>query len=271
MEIRNIQRTGNMHYFYLPTSWCRDRKISSASKVGVSYGGDGSLIISPEITEKKPKHLKLSITEDNQDIIHKLVVASYINPASSFEIMLEKEIDFKRITCEGPVAVSHPESLLKTMVKKIKNMMIVMEKDYDRELIERYEDEIDRSKMLIDKAVISALMYEGGTRTRIIELYYISLISKELERLVDHLIRLDRKELRFLGEIARPIELLMGIIEHPSSLNLESAMGFAKAVSRIKHIEVKSVATYDKERMKQSLIAISEVVMDWMITLKIEG
>ncbi|HIJ18503.1 TPA: hypothetical protein HA372_02325 [Candidatus Woesearchaeota archaeon] len=290
MEIRNIQRTGNMHYFYLPTSWCRDRKISSASKVGVSYGGDGSLIISPEITEKKPKHLKLSITEDNQDIIHKLVVASYINPASSFEIMLEKEMDFtkllnqkrlislesveidrKRITCEGPVAVSHPESLLKTMVKKIKNMMIVMEKDYDRELIERYEDEIDRSKMLIDKAVISALMYEGGTRTRIIELYYISLISKELERLVDHLIRLDRKELRFLGGIARPIELLMGIIEHPSSLNLESAMGFAKAVSRIKHIEVKSVATYDKERMKQSLIAISEVVMDWMITLKIEG
>ena len=258
--------------------------------MSISYGGNGSLIISPEITEKKPKHLKLSITEDDQDIIHKLVVASYINPASSFEISLEKEMDFtkllnqkrlislesveidrKRITCEGPVAVSHPESLLKTMVKKIKNMMIVMEKNYDRELIERYEDEMDRSKMLIDKAVISALMYEGGTKARTIELYYISLISKELERLVDHLIRLDRKESKFLGNIAKPIELLMGIVESPSSLDLGSALGFAKSVSGIKNIEVKNVATYDKERMKQSLIAISEVVMDWMVTLKIEG
>src|SRR3989338_9483189 len=140
MEIRNIQRTGNMHYFYLPTSWCRDRKIGPHSKVSISYGGNGSLIISPEITEKKPKHLKLSITEDDQDIIHKLVVASYINPASSFEISLEKEMDFtkllnqkrlislesveidkKQITCNGAISISDPESLLKTMAKKVKN------------------------------------------------------------------------------------------------------------------------------------------------------
>lgn len=289
METRNIQKTGNMHYFYLPTSWCRDRKIGSHSKVGVSYGGDGSLIISPQASEKKPKHLKFSIAENDQDIIHKLVVASYINPTSSFEITLEKEMDFtkllnqkrlislesveidqKRITCEGPVTVSHPESLLKTMVKKIKNMMIVMQKSPDRELIERYEDEIDRSKMLIDKAIISALMYEPGTKTRTIELYYISLISKELERLVDHLIRLGKKEAKFLLEISRPIELLMGITEEPHMLDTNAAIGFAKIVGKIRRIEVKDVATYDKERMKQSLVSISEVIMDWMVTLKIE-
>src|SRR3989338_7702806 len=97
METRNIQKTGDMHYVYLPTSWCRDRKLSSGSKVSISYGRDGSLIISPQATEKNSKHLKFSISEDDQDIIHKLVVAAYINPASSFEITLQKEMDFTKL------------------------------------------------------------------------------------------------------------------------------------------------------------------------------
>ena len=86
MEIRNIQRTGDMHYLYLPTAWCRGHKITSKSKVSIEYNSDGSLTISPEIIEKKPKHLKFHITEDDPDIIHKLVMASYINPVASFEI-----------------------------------------------------------------------------------------------------------------------------------------------------------------------------------------
>ncbi len=290
METRNIQKTGDMQYVYLPTSWCRDRKLGAGSKVGLSYGGDGSLIISPQATEKKPKHLKFSISEDDQDIIHKLVVASYINPASSFEITLQKEMDFtkllnqkrlislesveidqKRITCEGPLSVVHPESLLKTMVKKIKNMMIVMGRNYDKELIERYEDEIDRSKMLIDKAVISALMFEWVSKTLTIELYYISLISKELERLVDGLITLDEKDLKFLSEIERPIELLSAIVEQPDALTLEHAIGFAKAASKIRRRTIIDVRTYEMERVKQNLVTVSEVVMDWMVTKKLEG
>jgi antitoxin component of MazEF toxin-antitoxin module len=290
METRNIQKTGEMHYVYLPTSWCRDRKLAAGSRVGISYGGDGSLVISPQIAEKKPKHLKFSINEDDQDIIHKLVVASYINPASSFEITLQKEMDFtkllnqkrlislesveidqKRITCEGPVSVVHPESLLKTMVKKIKNMMIVMEKNYDKELIERYEDEIDRSKMLIDKAVISSLMFEGVSKTLTIELYYISLISKELERLVDGLINLEKKDVKFISEIEKPIELLGSIVDHEETLTLETALGFAKMVSRIKKRTVVDVRTYEMERMKQNLVTVSEVIMDWMVTRKLES
>jgi hypothetical protein len=180
------------------------------------------------------------------------------------------EIDQKRITCEGPVSVVHPESLLKTMVKKIKNMMIVMEKNYDKELIERYEDEIDRSKMLIDKSVISALMFEGATKIRTIELYYISLISKELEQLVDGLINLERKDIKFLAEMGKPVELLSAIVEQPDTLALEHAMGFAKAVSKIRRHDVVDVRTYKMEQIRQNLVTVSEVIMDWMVTLKLE-
>lgn len=289
MEIRNIQRTGDMHYLYLPTSWCREHKVTSKTKVGVEQSSDGSLLISPQIIEKKPKHLKLNISEDDQDIIHKLTVACYINPVSSFEINLDKEMDFtkllnqkrlislesveidkKQITCNGAISISDPGSLLRTMTKKIKNMIIVMQKSYDRELIERYEDEIDRSKMLIDKSIISSLTFERTTNTKTIDLYYISLISKDLERMVDHLICVSSKESDFLAVIQETIDQLQSIIDNTSSLNHKTALQFVKKVSKIKAFEVKDIRSYDKERIRLSLTTIAEVITDWAITREIE-
>ncbi len=290
MEIRNIQKTGDMHYVYLPTIWCREQKITSKSKVGIKYNSDGSLTISPEITEKKPKHLKFYIAEDKPEVIHKLVVASYVNPVSSFEINMDKEMDFtklldqkrlislesveidkKQITADGVVTVADPSSLLKTMARKIKNMIIVMSMKYDKELIERYEDEIDRSKLLIDKSVIGSLTFGRTTKLSNIELYYISSISKELERMVDRLIRLGQEDKKFLNGIAKPIEILQNILQDTSKLDQKHAMEFAKAVSLIKKPDVKDVKSIDMVRIRQSLITISEVVMDWMVTLKIEN
>ena len=290
MDIRNIQKTGDMHYVYLPTLWCREHNIGAKSKISLEHNTDGSIIISPELIEKKPKHLKFNIDEDEPEVIHKLVVASYINPVASFEINMGKERDFtnllnqkrlislesveidkKQITSHGVVTVSDPGSLLKTMVKKIKNMIIVMSKNYDKELIQRYEDEIDRSKMLIDKCVIGSLTFERTTKLKNIDLYYISLISKELERMVDRLICLDKTNKKFLDEISKPIEILQNILQEPSQLNQNHAIEFAKSISSIKRIEVKDVKTNDMSRIIQNLDTISEVIMDWMVTLKIEN
>lgn len=289
MEIRNVQRTGDMHYVYLPTSWCREHKIGPKSKVSIEQSSEGRLIISPQITEKKPKNLKFSISEDDQEVIHKLVVACYINPVNSFEINFEKELDFtkllhqkrlislesveidkKQITCSGTITVSDPESLLKTMTRKIKNMITVMLKSYDKQLIERYEDEIDRSKMLIDKSIISSLTFERNLSLKTIDLYYISLISKDLERMVDHLICISSKESGFLQELYESIGQLQAIIDNTSHLNQKTALSFVKKTSQMKPFEVKDVRTYDKERIRLSLITISEVITDWAITREIE-
>lgn len=289
MEIRNIQRTGDMHYLYLPTSWCRERKIGSKSKVSVEQDSNGALVILPQITEKKPKNLKFSIAEDDQDIIHKLVVACYINPMSSFEINFEKEMDFtkllnqkrlislesveidkKQITCQGSTSITDPESLLRTMTRKIKNMVVVMQKSYDKELIERYEDEIDRSKMLIDKSIISSLTFERAASLKTIDLYYISLISKDLERMVDHLICVSSRESEFLNIVYGVIDQLQSIIDNNSDLNHKAALQFLKRISKIKSFEVKDIKSYDKERIRLSLAAIGDVVADWAITREIE-
>lgn len=289
MEIRNIQKTGNMHYLYLPTSWCREHKIGPKSKVSIEQSSDGSLVVSSQLAEKKPKHLKFNIAEDDQEIIHKLVVACYINPISSFEINFEKEMDFtkllnqkrlislesveidkKQITCHGAVSISDPESLLKTMTKKIKNMITVMLKSYDQGLIERYEDEIDRSKMVIDKSIISSLTFERATNLKTIDLYYISLISKELERIVDHMICISSKEHEFLNLLHDVMDNLHNIIENIGSLNHKTALQFIKNTGKIKGIEVKDVKSYDKERIRLSLTTIAEVITDWAITKEIE-
>ena len=289
MDIRNIQRTGDMHYLYLPTSWCREHKIGSKSKVSIEQASDGKLIIYPEITLNKPKHLQFDISEDEEEIIHKLVVSSYIHPLASFEINLEKEMDLTKllnqkrlislesveidknqITSNGTVTVSDPESLLKTMVKKIKNMLLIMQKSYDKELIERYEDEIDRSKMLIDKSVIESLIIGKTSKLKTIELYYISLISKELERMVDRLICLDNSSQKFLDGVAKPVEMLQEILQNPDALDQDKAIDFAKAVL-IKADDSKITRAYDMGRIKQHLITISEVVMDWMVTIKMQN
>ena len=289
MEIRNVQKTGDMHYLYLPTAWCREHKLGSKSKVSIEQSSDGTLTVSPQITERKPKHLRFNISEDDQEIIHKLVVACYINPVSSFEINFEKELDYtkllnqkrlislesveidkKQITCHGSISISDPESLLKTMARKIKNMIVVMQNSYDEKLIERYEDEIDRSKMLIDKSIISSLTFERTTKLKTIDLYYISLISKDLERMVDHLIRVSSRETEFLNSIYDVVDQLQSIIENTNILNHKIALQFIKKVSKIKNFEVKDIKSYDKERIRLSLTTIAEVVTDWAITKEIE-
>ena len=125
--------------------------------------------------------------------------------------------------------------------------------------------------MLIDKSVIGSLAFGRTTKLKNIDLYYISLISKELERMVDRIICLDKNDKKFLEEITKPIEILQNISQDTTKLSQAQAMEFAKEVSLIKNMAVKDVRTNDMSRIKQNLTAISEVVMDWMVTLKIEN
>lgn len=293
MEIHKVQRTGDMHYVYLPTAWCKEQKISHASKVSIAKGSSGSLIITPKLVEKRHKNLQLSINDDNLDIINKLVVASYINPLDSFIINLEKpldqgklldqkrllsvelmEIDGKRISCESSLSGGEPDLFLKTMVSKIKNMLIIMTRNYNDELIQRYEEEIDRNRLLIDKSVISAMTFNRETKIKTINLHYISLIAKDLERMVDHLILVDKKEKGFLNGILELMESLKEVIElsiDPSKkLSYTDVIKFARKIFRMREEKVEDINSYHKIRIRHYFGSISEVMMDWAITNETE-
>jgi phosphate uptake regulator len=293
MDVRNIQKTGNMFYVYLPTAWCKKFGITSDSQVQLTTDTQGKLSVSATLQEKKPKHIQLTIDETDLEVINKLIVSCYINPAGSFRINLKEkldqaklldqkklvsielvEIEGKQITCEGSVSVSDPSMILKTLVNKIKNMLIVMNKNYNKELIERYEEEIDRNRLLIDKAIISALTFHQPLKKSSLSLFYISRIAKELESVADYLILIDQKEKKFLDEISKKMDSLKKtlelVLESSNEFDYKLAIAFCKEIIAIKPIKITSVEMYHKHQIRASLMDVSEVLMDWAITHEVE-
>jgi len=291
MDIRNVQKTGNMFYVYLPTIWCRAHGITSKSKISLNTNNDGTLTIHPQITKGKKKNIALDISETDQDIINKLIVACYINPAGSFNINLKNELtatklldqkklisvelvefDGKHISCESSITVEDPMSLLITMIRKISNMLLVMKKNYNKELIERYEEEIDRSNLLIEKAVLAGLVLGESLYLRPADLHYLAILAKELERLVDRLKTLESSEKPFFDSVSPTIDFLKEMFGSPVceknkvNINHERAIAFTKLVKKIKQQNPTSASSYSKTRIRNRLISISEILFDWSIT-----
>jgi len=294
MDVRNVQKTGNMHYVYLPTAWCKQHKLSSKCKVMTKVNEDGTLTLSSELKKTKKKELLLRIKEDNLDIIHKLIIASYLAPASGFRIELDKNIDYTKlldqkklislelvelnkhsITCESSIVIEDVGALLKTMLRKIRNMLVVMMKNYNKELVNRYEEEIDRSQLLLEKSIIEAYTLHHSSQLRIVELYYVSLISRELERLVDLLNNAQSSDKEFLQKILNVIDslkdLLVNIGSSKFSLSYNVSISFIKKVEKIENVKVHDIATYEKKRMKEHIVNISELLIDWSMLYELEG
>ncbi|MGM5482359.1 MAG: PhoU domain-containing protein [Nanobdellota archaeon] len=287
MEIRKVQKTGDMHYIYLPTNWCKKHNINSKAKLSLDENSSGALLLYPHETKEKERKLELKIDEEDQDVINKLIMACYINPLSSFKIHLKKEmdvskllnqknimglesveIDKKAISSDSTVSLSDPDLLLKTMVKKVKNLVLMMDSNYNEELIRRYEEEIDRNKILIEKSIIGYMTLSSPAKLKMIDLFYISQITRDLERMVDHLIKLKKEDLGFIKQVGEVIQKLKEDIEavdikkKEDKLEYNDSILFLKKVKKLKHKEKE----YNKRRIKSLLLNISEVLLDWSIT-----
>ncbi len=290
MEIRKVQKTNDMFYLYLPTKWCKQYAIKGQSKVGVQANTDGSLGIYAQPGENELIDVRFKTKGDNPESLHKFIVACYISPANSFKIALQEgvsytkvlnqknlmslelvELDGNTVTCESSVQLSDPLSMLHTMMRKVKNLVSLLSKQEHRELVERYEEEIDRSKLLIEKSIISSLVYPAQSQHKGIELHFMSLISKELERLADHLISLKNIQPAFLKRVSDAVSQLQRLLqEEYKELTTPNAMKLLDSISLLKSGQVRDLETYDLRRISRALNSISEVIMDWAIVKEIE-
>jgi phosphate uptake regulator len=294
MDIRKVQKTGDMHYVYLPTSWCKRHKIDGTSKLFLEENKSGVLTLSPTEIKKKEYHFVIKTDEKDQDTINKLIVACYINPLSSFKIILTEEIDTSQllqmknivslesveietntISSQSSIHLNDPDLLFKTLIRKTKNMITMMLNSYNNELVKRYEEEIDRSKMLIEKAVIQYMSYSAPIKLKITDLYYVSLITRDLERVIDHLILFDEKEKQFIEQVSEVIQKLKEIIDpidlqKQESFDHKIALEFVNTIKKIKKVAKTDPKYYDKRRIRSLLTKISEVVLDWSITNEID-
>ncbi|MBN2454576.1 hypothetical protein JXB11_03450 [Candidatus Woesearchaeota archaeon] len=286
MDIRNVQKSGNTYYIYLPASWCKQNNISTKSKVALETSSEGNLLISPNAAERKESNLFLNIKEHDMKIINKFIVASYLNPVKSFRIQVDRKItsldilDQKRllggievvefgdnqIMCESSITVEDPGVLLKTMIKKMANMLNIMMKGSSAELLERYEEEIDRSNMLITKSVITALMFRTSSKLRNIDLFYISLLSKNLEGVADNFLKL-KKQKNLQQNCLDLMNLLVKTIEE---MNVQSTVKFAKEVRKIELLIDRQSNSERIIPLKTYLGQLVDTLVDWTITQEIE-
>ena len=291
MDIRNIQKTGNMHYVYLPTSWCKQYKISSDTKVSLQTNSDGSLSIFPDVRESKEKTVHIELPEATPEVLIKLVMACYINPTSSFTITLGKEIDISKIlsqkksisalefvdldenniTHESSISIKDSYSLLRTMVKKIKSLVQVMDEHYDGGLVDKYEEEIDKSKLLITKAITSALVLQEPTKSKPIDLYYMALIAQDLERMVDSLILVEEKEKEFFKQIGEILELMLKLIGDVEELKVGAVIELQTLITKMRMPNVENLKTYGLRRINIHFESIADIFFDWAITKEVQS
>jgi phosphate uptake regulator len=153
-------------------------------------------------------------------------------------------------------------------------MLVVFADDPNKELIQKYEEEIDRNRIMIDKAVISSMMNKRESKLRTVDLFYIALIAKDIERLADHIIVIDEKEKQFLTDVLDVVKSLKEMIDlatdPKTKIDYHSAIKFSAKAIKLKEGKGSGIESYHKVRIRHYLANISDVLMDWAVTNEIE-
>ncbi|MEK6916342.1 MAG: hypothetical protein AABW92_01230 [Nanoarchaeota archaeon] len=286
MDSRKIQRSGTTYYLYLPASWCREHKITTDSVVYLDKSSRGDLMVMPKKSETNLSSLNLELIENSPEVINKMIIASYINPVKEFKISLKENIsadqilqhklllgglelvDFEEslITCRTSLALSDPDSLLKGVIKKVLSIARLMKEDKKHELIKKYEEEVDKSNLLIHKAIITTLMYRQESKLRHIDLFYIGGLSRLIEQIADILITLGDNN-KLIDIVEKMSVSLLSILD---DLKQQNVVNFITEVEKLDRVEVKNLETYKEKRIYSLLAHMGEVLCNWVITKKID-
>ena len=109
-------------------------------------------------------------------------------------------------------------------------------------------------------------------KIRTIDLFYMTMIARSLETMVDNLIVIKNTEKEFFKSILETMESLHQIVETLSNgneLSCREAINFIEKALAMELPKSNAQSCYTK-RVKRSLIRVSEVLIDWAITKKLE-
>ena len=283
MEIRKVQRSGNTNYLYLPSDWCKRHNITRGSSLVVERTAEGALLLKSETTENQRQDLHVVLDVTDPRVVSKFVVASSLLPVNSFNIRLRDKVpqleileqrkllggvemvEFggKTISCEHLVMAQDPLALLRTMIRKLTHLLHLLQEEHDEHLLERYEEEIDRSNVLITKSAMSALLHRPSGNLRAIELFYLAILSKNLECFADELHQLKKQKHTLKACTA----LMRHLLKTLDILNCKTAGDFAQqAVLLIERIAKRQ----HTELLQMSLHQCADAVVDWALTKELD-
>jgi phosphate uptake regulator len=227
MEIRRVQITGGSSYVItLPKEWIKQTNIKKNDQIGISQQPDGTLIISPTMTDQKIQKIKIFNVNErtNKNFILRQLVGAYIAGYNSIKIVSSEKMPskirdsirkFTQITIGQEVIEETDNSILikdllnplempfnstiKRMHILVKNMhedsinaLISGNKNIHEEISIR-DNDVDRLYWLIARQHNILLQNMGlaekkGITIRMSLAYF--LISKKIERMGDHVVKI---------------------------------------------------------------------------------
>ena len=256
IETRKVQQTGGSSYIVsLPKEWIDRHGIQAKDTIGILPQPDGNLMVTPYInSEQYIKERSFDIDEiKNSDFFFRLLIGAYIMGYSIIRIKSSKKIQHQmRNTIEsfiniamGPEIIEETSNtiLIKDLLdpkempfdKTIKRMYILAQnmhedavralengnKNLAEQVINR-DDQIDRLNWLVERQahiVLRDIILCQKMNITLEDASNFQLISRFLERIADHAVKIAKSVLRINFE--RIDKNLLNNITKVSKLSLD--------------------------------------------------
>ncbi|MCK4995339.1 MAG: AbrB/MazE/SpoVT family DNA-binding domain-containing protein [Thermoplasmatales archaeon] len=237
MEIRRVQKTGGSSYVItLPKEWIKSSNIKKNDPLGMINQSDGTLVITPKMIEKKQESIKFFKVDDktNQKYFLRQLVGAYIAGYNSIEIRSKERMPisirtsigkFTQITI-GQEVIEETDTLIiiKDLLKPaempfnstIKRMHLIVKSMHEdamnalqtgnkkiaEEILSR-DNDVDRLHWLVARQhniIIQnlGLLEKMNITIAITSTYF--LISKIIERMGDHVVRISQNILNLMDK-----------------------------------------------------------------------
>ncbi|TFG03784.1 MAG: phosphate uptake regulator PhoU [Promethearchaeota archaeon] len=256
IETRKVQQTGGSSYIVsLPKEWIDRHGIQAKDTIGILPQPDGNLMITPYINSQQYiKEKSFDLDEINSsDFLFRLLIGAYIMGYSIIKIKSSKKFHHQmRSTIEsfinvamGPEIIEETSNtiLIKDLLdpkempfnKTIKRMYILAQnmhedavralekgdKDLAEQVINR-DDQIDRLNWLVERQahiVLRDIMLCQKMNITLEDASNYQLISRFLERIADHAVKIAKSVLRI--DFEKIDKILLNNITKLSKMSLD--------------------------------------------------
>ncbi len=284
IETRKVQITGGSSFIIsLPKDWAASKNLKKGDPINIYTQSDGSLIINTSKIEKSEQKIKEFNLEmiNNPIYLFRLLIGSYIIGYSMFIIQSKERIssdyrewinNFVKSTIGTEIFEEKPtiikiKDLLNPieipLIDTIERMFLISQNMHEdaikafknknkailREVIKR-DFEVDRLNWMIARhssLLINDFALSKQLKITQLDAIYFSLVSKFIERIGDHAVRISNYALKIINiEIDKET---MNLIENASNYALE-----------ILKIGIDSWMKNDIEKANSNIESISDLI-----------
>jgi phosphate uptake regulator len=282
MEIRRVQMTGGSSYaLTLPKEWITSLNIKKNDPIGLLKQSDGTLLITPKINRERTQRTKEFRVDNttNTNYLYRKLIGAYIAGYNSIEVLskdrikpsiqsivrkftqtaigqevveeTDKSIIIKDLMNPAEMPFTRTLKRMHIMAKGMYEDTISALKHNDKKVVEEVisrDDELDRLHWLVARQhniILRNIDFAEKMNTTIENAETAFLISRIIERIGDHIIKISKNSIEIIDE---PIdEKLLDKLHEASMLSLTL---FNKSISAFIRKELTS-ANMNIESVKQ--------------------